>query len=242
MFRVVAGRDKSRMKQDATLRKQAAAARTMMAICSNQSVAAMAVEATEGTDAGGLRVFEIEADPLVKTTGVHGEAYILPLDSNYGVAGSIYARSLVRNKPAILGVINAVREQYEAEIEFHERERFWKATMVSITAGAMIANSIGLSRFDISAIQRRLISALEGMRSDQTSNQVHATTTTHGATGLFEEMFNELIGNRHCVVSAALNYGRERPVPNVAGNMTMIGTKEDYRRLSPRRASRMAGG
>ena len=74
IFRVISGRDKTRMKQDATLRKQAAAARTLMAICSNQSVAAMAAEATEGTDAGGVRVFEVEADPLVRTPGVHGQS------------------------------------------------------------------------------------------------------------------------------------------------------------------------
>ena len=207
IFRVISGRDKTRMKQDATLRKQAAAARTMMAICSNQSVAAMAAEATEGTDAGGVRVFEIEADPLVRTPGVHGESLILPLDSNYGVAGSIYAKSLVKNKEKIVSVLGAVREQYESEIEFHERERFWKATMVAVTAGAMVANACGLTRFDVPAIQRRLIATFEVMRKDQTSNQTHATTTTHSAVGLFEEMFNELIGTRNCVVTNSLNCG-----------------------------------
>lgn len=231
IFRVVSGRDKTRMKQDATLRRQAAAARTMMAICSNQSVSAMAVEATEGTDAGGLRVFEIEADPLVKTPGVHGESLLLKLDSNYGVAGSIYAKSLVKNKASIVAVLNTVREQYEGIIEFHERERFWKGTMVSITAGAMIANAIGLSHFDVNAIQKRLIATFEGMRDDQTSNQVHATTTPHAAVGIFEEMFNELIGNKHCVVTPTLSYGRGRPTINASGNMTAIGTKEDYREI-----------
>src|SRR5262245_50446712 len=226
IFRVVSGRDKTRMKQDATLRRQAAAARTIMTICSNQSVAAMAAEATEGTDAGGVRVFEVEADPLIKNPGVHGETLLLPLDSNYGVAGWNFAKAIVKNKAAIVGIINAVREQYESQIDFHERERFWKATMVAITAGAMVANSIKLTHFDIASIQRRLIFTFDSMRSDQTSNQVHATTTTHGAIGLFEEMFNQLIGNRHCVVSAALSYGRGRP--NIAGNMAAIGTKEDY--------------
>jgi Domain of unknown function (DUF927) len=229
IFRVVSGRDKSRMKQDASLRKQAAAARTMMAICSNQSVAAMAAEATEGTDAGGVRVFEIEADPLVRTPGVHGESLMLPLDSNYGVAGSIYAKSLVKNKQKIVGILDGVREQYEATIEFHERERFWKATMVSITAGAMIANACGLTRFDVAAIQRRLIATFETMRREQNSNQTHATVTTHSAVGLFEEMFNELIGTKNCVVTNSLSFGRGRPTPGI--NMTQIGSKEDYREI-----------
>ena len=229
IFRVVSGRDKSRMKQDASLRKQAAAARTMMAICSNQSVAAMAAEATEGTDAGGVRVFEIEADPLVRTPGVHGESLMLPLDNNYGVAGSVYAKSLVKNKAKIVDVLSAVREQYEGAIDFHERERFWKATMVSITAGAMIANACGLTRFDVAAIQRRLTSTFEAMRRDQNSNQTHATTTTHSAVGLFEEMFNELIGTKNCVVTNSLSFGRGRPTPGI--NMTQIGSKEDYREI-----------
>jgi Domain of unknown function (DUF927) len=231
IFRVISGRDKTRMKQDATLRHQAQAARTMMAICSNQSVAAMAVEATEGTDAGGVRVFEVEADPLKRTPGVHVESMMLSLDSNYGVAGSIYAKSLVKNKAKVISIIQAVREQYESQIEFHERERFWKATMVSITAGAMVANACGITRFDVEAIQKRLISTFETMRTNQTSNQTHSTTTTFGATGIFEEMFNELIGNKHCVVSAALNYGRGYPVASAGNNMTQIGTKEDYREI-----------
>ena len=74
---------------------------------------------------------------------------ILPLNSDSGVAGSIYAKSLVKNKAKIIEILTTVREQYEGLIEFHERERFWKATMVSITAGAMIANACGLTHFDV---------------------------------------------------------------------------------------------
>jgi len=231
IFRVISGRDKTRMRQDATLRKQAAAARTLMAICSNQSVSAMAAEATEGTDAGSVRVFEIEADPLVRVPGVHGESLILALDSNYGIAGSVYAKSLVKNKAKIVGILEAVREQYESQIDFHERERFWKATMVAVTAGAMIANACGLTRFNVAAIQQRLITAFNIMRADQTSNQTHATTTTHSAIGLFEEMFNELIGTKNCVVSATLNFGRGRPVSGVASNMAHIGERSEYREI-----------
>ena len=69
------------------------------------------------------------------------------------------------------------------------------------------------------------------MRADQTSNQTHATTTTHSAIGLFEEMFNELIGTKNCVVSATLNFGRGRPVSGVASNMTQIGERSDYREI-----------
>jgi hypothetical protein len=229
IFRVISGRDKTRMKQDASLRKQHEAARTLMAICSNQSVSAMTAEATEGTDAGGVRVFEIEADPLVRTPGVHGESLLLSLDRNYGVAGSIYAKSLVKNKAKLVGILDAVREQYENQIEFHERERFWKATMVAITAGAMVANACGITRFNVEAIQKRLITTFEIMRASQANNQTHATTTPHAALGLFEEMFNELIGNKNCVVTATLNAGRGRPT--AASNMVKVGEKSEYREI-----------
>lgn len=235
VFRVISGRDKTRMKQDASLRKQAQAARTMMAVCSNQSVMAMAQEATEGTDAGGVRVFELQADPLIKKPGVHGEGLLLPLDNNYGVVGSLYARYLVRNRKAIAAILTAVREGMEAELGFEDRERFWKTTMVTIVVGAMLANAAKLTRFNIQAMRERLVQTLHGMRVEHMGSQTHATTTTDSATGIFNQMFNELIGTKMCFVSDIIEspkrgrrHGKDRPSAsqNMAG-----GTQADYKEI-----------
>ena len=140
-------------------------ATTLLAIASNHGIINSVVRHTGGTNAGGLRVFECEAQPF--NSGIPaavGDSMVIPLNENYGCAGAVYADFLVRNKAGIAQIVGAVRDQLQQACSFKADERFWMNTMVTIIAGAHVANASGLTSFNVPAIEAYLCDALRDLR------------------------------------------------------------------------------
>ena len=96
VFVIIQGRSKARLNRDAT-QKEVKASTTMFVIASNNGISDKVIHATPGTEAGWLRVFEMQVtDVPASLKAADGTSLIIPLEDNYGVIGATYADFLVQ--------------------------------------------------------------------------------------------------------------------------------------------------
>lgn len=192
VFATTQGRGKARLNRDATP-MAIGVATTMLIVATNHGILNAVVRATVGTIAGGVRVFELEADPLVSSLpSSQGDYLTMALGDNHGVVGSIYVDFIVRHKQAIDAYIKGLRQELQASCRFSIEERFREATIAAILAGATLANRAGLTTFDVPAIERCLMATLAAMRSNATAKLYAMTSGEELLTDLLNDLRGQL--------------------------------------------------
>lgn len=227
VFQVTQGKGKGRLNRDST-QMDAPAFTTMFVVASNCGVADTVYSQTESTEAGGLRVFEIEAIPPTDRSGMAENLFnddnfkanqlMLPLKANHGHAGAAYAEWLVRNKTAAMRLLSEIDANMNARHQFAIKERFWRMTMVTILAGAALANHIGLTRFDLAGLSAFLDDALKAQRSMMKSQDYTTLTTAADVRGVLSEMITSLRSSRSLLITEVIpttTVGKPRPVNHV---------------------------
>jgi Domain of unknown function (DUF927) len=202
VFGVAQGRSKGRLSRDSKPKKIGTST-TLFALASNFGIADEVIRKTGGTEAGGVRVFELEVQPIANKLP-NSEALTIALNDNYGVAGAIFADFIVRHKTQVRQILTAVSEQLEQDCQFDKPERYWKHCMVTVLAGAHIANAINLTSFDISAMQAYMAETLYGMR-----NSAQAETYS-GVKDVLGEMLADC-RNRNLLVTDIVPTSAGRP-------------------------------
>lgn len=210
VFSVTQGRSKARLSRDAKPMKIGSAT-TMLTIASNTSIADEVIAHTQTNEAGGLRLFEFETQPIVNKLP-NSEALLRGLRDNYGVAGALFIDFIVRNKDMVSQIIDAVSDQLEQACAFDPKERFWKGCMITLLAGAHVANAMrdaeypdGLTRFDIQAMTDFLMATLASMRSN-------AQLKVYAATG--DAALGEVLAdtrNRNLLITEYVPSGAGKP-------------------------------
>lgn len=200
VFSASQGRSKARLTRDSK-QMPIGMATTMFVVASNQGIADRVLRATGGTEAGGLRVFEVRADQLIsKTSTSIAEQLVIQLNSNYGVVGTAYAEFLVAQKDLVKKVVMEVGHNLDAAHKFEGKERFWRHTMVTLLAGAYLANAAGLTTFNVDAVAACLSETLVVMRNTNASS----TTYTMAGPAAGEEVLNRMMGDlsgRHAILT-----------------------------------------
>ena len=214
VFSVTQGKGKSRLNKDIT-QADAPSFTTLFVIASNYGIADTVYSQTEATQAGGLRVFEIEALPMVsKISDYQARQLLRPLSTNYGVAGARYAAFLMANKPVVTKLLKTVGEDFQQRYQFEPKERFWAMTMTTLLCGAALANAAGLTKFDLDRLRDYLTVAL-GVQRNELKVQEYATMqATADVVGLLQEMVGAL-RNKHVIMTETIPYGvLGKPLPN----------------------------
>lgn len=213
VFATTQGRGKARLSRDST-QMPIGMSTTMFAVASNLGILNHVIHNTQGSDAGGLRVFEVQAGPLVTNQpSSYGEQLLIPLNDNYGVIGSAYVDFIVRNKATVAQVIKTVNDDLQATCSFKGPERFWQATMATILAGAHLANAAGLATFNIGLVAQCLIDTFRKLRSSAAS-KLYSMTSVDAGEDFLAELLNDLRG--HSMITTKIvpiPAGGGRPAP-----------------------------
>jgi hypothetical protein len=226
VFQVTQGKAKARLNRDTT-QADARAFTTMFVVASNSGVSETVYSQTESTEAGGLRVFEIEALAVSSSsiTSYTANQLIIPLQSNYGVAGSLYAEWLARNKPAVVGMVKKVADDFDSYHQFTQKERFWSMTVTSLLAGAILANHIGLTQFDIPALRDYLDEMVKLQRGELKTNEYSTMAASVDVVALLQDMLHDIRG-KHLIVTESIPYiriGKPTPVNLVDTDLSRLG-------------------
>lgn len=224
VFQVTQGKTKARLNKDIT-QAEAPTFTTMFVVASNHGIVDTVYSQTESTEAGGLRVFEIEPEQVQsRFTGYEANQLIIPLANNYGVAGSVYAEWLVKNKKVVTQALKAVSDDLNNRHQFQNKERFWAATMSTILLGATLANACGLAHFDVAKLSAYLDEMLAHQRAEMKSQEFATMQAAGDVVGLLQEMMDEIRG-KNLIVTDVINYiAAGRPIPaQIYGDPNQLG-------------------
>ena len=211
IFMVTQGKGKARMTRDIKL-AETNGFKTMFVVASNYGLNEAIYSNTSGTEAGGLRVFELEAAPIAgsRFDMVASQQMMLEIhNSNFGNAGVAYIRYLVDNKANVVKAIKMVARDMHTRHKFDTKERFWASTMATILVGARLANLCGITRFNLASMEKCMVDALAATRANMRNQAYRTISRPDAALGILSEM---------------IAFAREKNLV-VTATIPMIGTK-----------------
>lgn len=211
IFSVTQGKGKARLTRD-IVQQDTPAFTTMFVVASNYGLSDNVYRHTEATEAGGLRLFEIEANPLTSSLADHqARQLLLPLASNYGCAGAIYARYLATNKSMVQQALVTTADILQKRYQFNAKERFWAMTYATLIMGAHLANQAGLTKFDVQALD----TYLEGQLAEQRKGLQDQSFHTMSDKGAILALLGDLLQEHRLtstIITDRIHYGT-KPLP-----------------------------
>lgn len=190
-FSLGQGITKARANRDAGL-KDVYDFKLMLVAATNISLSEVIVDGTMASDAGALRVFEMEMPPLADSglTSFQVDQMLASLDGNYGHAGMIYAKWLSQNAATAKKMLRDVANYFAVTLKVTTMERYWLTTITTIMAGAALSNQIGLTKFDLIGLRNFLLSEFRRIRGDKTDNVVSLSSSSD-----VEDILGDLIAD-----------------------------------------------
>lgn len=211
IFALTTGRERTRMNSNSTM-QVAGKWQTLMMTASNQSILEIARNATAGTDAGSVRVFEWRVAPAVNVSVTSSEATRIAAAaaSNFGHAGKVYAEWLGKNAAALRGLVAKVSDDLNNQLNAVPDERFWVSSAACLLVGAAIAKKLGLVDFDLPMLKAFCISTVQDLRNDRASSPSIGADTILKATDLIAAYLTEARHDRTLITSVVPG-----PIPQV---------------------------
>ncbi len=169
IFALTTGRERTRLNANTTM-QVSGKWQTMMVTASNQSILEIAREATRGSDAGGVRVFEWRVPPAPQViTSSEASRIAAAALSNYGQAGRVYAEWLGKNHVQAQHIVATLNDMLNKECNAVPDERFWIASMAVLLAGAAIARKLNLVDFSLQQLKMFCVDTLTSLRLDRST-------------------------------------------------------------------------
>ena len=226
VFQITQGKAKSRLNKDIT---QAAAPSftTMFVVASNYGISDTVYANTDGTEAGGLRVFEIEAEAIRNSMFADWQARdrLKPIEHNYGNAGAAYSDFIARNRDAIKKALMDTSKALDDRNMLSTKERFWNMTMASLLVGAATANAAGLTKFDLGAIDNFLNDTLGKLRHVLKVQEYTTLSGNDAGESVLSDIMSSIRG-KHLLITDTIYYGTGRPRmvdASETGDITRLG-------------------
>lgn len=162
------GRGSDRMKGATNeLRDNSTTWQTMSLCSANASFYEKLASVKAGGNAEMLRLFEYDIVPNnIISTEDGKRMFDHQLKQNYGHAGEIYIKWLVNNLEEAVETILKIQAKIDSELKLTAPERFWSAVAACNIAGGLIANSLGLSTYDMKAVYTWVCKTIQNMREE----------------------------------------------------------------------------
>ncbi len=196
VFNLTQGREKARLDRAANA-KATRTWHTMMLVASNRSIADYAIAtASDRSEAGRVRVFEIAIPELGADFDTTLEQAEAGLEDNYGVVGEKYLEYIVENRDTIKTLMTGFADQWRKSVKASANERMWVAACTAVVTAAIIVNKLGLMKFDT----KEFITELKGWYKQQQDDLLQAFgKPTELGTDFISEYIAHVRGNMYIV-------------------------------------------
>jgi len=164
LFRIAQGKEKSRLNSNITFRDVGEWS-TVITVASNDSLTDYVKLHRAATDAGQMRVVELDITSPQRSTvslpvalGTFGA-----LDTNYGVAGEAFVFYLTENRTAIHKALMSMMGKMEKDPILHgtaQSQRMRLALAACLVVGAAAANKAKLTKFNVQGIYDRIMKTM----------------------------------------------------------------------------------
>lgn len=194
IFNIPQGRERARMGPDTILR-DVTTWRTFLVLSANQSFADVLLKFKQNTDAGLLRLLEVELPKNIQPFSPAG-AVLDQVEANYGWAGRIFLRHLATNHEAIQNYLTTVLDKLSKSLGAQQEERFYVAAIACVIVGIGLASSLELFDFDQRGIYEELKKAFFAARNLRTTRTVITKTGTYDMVQIILDMYADMANER----------------------------------------------
>jgi hypothetical protein len=203
----------------------------MMIGAANGSLISHVNDLNKKTPAAMMRLIECEAPPIIGSNSIlmrEINSLMAKLQNNYGHAGMRYAQYLGQNAAAVEVMVNRMEDRVAAKFNIQPAERFWSAGIAVLLVGAMLANDLGLTKFNVEGMRDYLRQVLDKMRVIKSTNTMEFTDPN--ALALLIK--NYLGSHRSTVIETMdipvmVSAGRPHGTPEVPLNFTNLAQTRD---------------
>lgn len=151
LFTIASGRDRNRMQRHTNAERINKSQWNLLVLTNSNSSMMDKVATLKSTpDGEAARLLEF----AVKEHYIEGaEEKFALMSSNYGVAGDIYARWLVKHRDELDGLVAKERANIIKLAGTSNKERYWVSGMATTMAGGRIAKTLGLHDIDMDELE-----------------------------------------------------------------------------------------
>lgn len=172
LYSISQGRARHRMEKDTNReRKNISTWKTILLTNSNASYMSKLSKAKARPDGEMMRLMELHVN-RVQIPGA--DALIEKFQTNYGVAGQVYAPWLARHRDDFPEALDKQKGIFLEELGQNMAERFWIGTMSSILVGGKGSQKLGLHEFDLPHLQDWCFDRIKGLRNEVKDEVVDA--------------------------------------------------------------------
>ena len=166
-YLITQGTGKDRMKASSNEMRVNTTSWQTIALCSSNNSFYEKLEYLKDTPQGEImRILEFYLDyaGVIDTeTGKH--MFDHQLLENYGHAGEMYARYLLKEYEEVKKLYAVIQNKLDKKLKLTQRERFWSATVAANITGIYIAIRLGLCDWDVSRIFKWACKMILALRS-----------------------------------------------------------------------------
>lgn len=164
-YQITQGKDKARLNRNSEEKRNINKWNTLAVTSSNSSLIDLLSAYKQNSEAELNRIFEYEVKPQAAFSGKVTSQIYWALDTNYGVAGEVYARWLVQHIQEVRTALEKTHARIEREASLKGDERFWGAIASVAIVGGLIASKLGLIQFEVTPVYNWLINRITNMRA-----------------------------------------------------------------------------
>lgn len=136
----------------------------------NDSILAALSQQGNDPTAQMSRVLEIKAVNINKvctpTELEQNELLARQLLNNYGTAGDVYLRYITAHKAEVLDMIYNIEKMFKKHAELNSTHRFWTFMCTRMIVGVMIANKLGLVKYNVAKLFAYLVKQIRAAKTD----------------------------------------------------------------------------
>lgn len=211
VFQATGGREKFRMKSDASLAR-AGEWQTMMISAANMSLTDTFNEVVRDGGSALYRFFEYQVHKGIQgqvSSGMVTRA-VDKLRRNHGQAGLVYAQFLGANFDRVKRETSDMYDALNKHLSGSNPERFWIAAMTAVLMGAKYANELLLTTIDEKRLFQFLVSTLQEMRRLTSGESVMHSDSPDSVRDLISQFLTES-AVRKTVITDTTHTGPGRP-------------------------------
>lgn len=169
IYDVPVGRGRNRMEsQSNRLRVNTVAWCTLVICSSNSSIYDKIARLKMAPDGEVRRVLEFQVNRPVDVPKAESDRLFSLLGSNYGVAGPVFLKQVLRNMEQIKALLRSTQIELDAKFKFSQADRHLSKIFATAFTAGVICKDLGLLNFDLDRLRTYAEGVINGIRTHVT--------------------------------------------------------------------------
>ena len=230
IYQMGQGKEKSRLSASSKMQEMGTWS-TITTLATNESVLDHVDAISSSTDAGRLRVFEVDV-PKRALTDTSAPFKLRDLANNYGHIGEQYAAWLAKNHNQVDHLVQQLQMRVVKDLKATNNERFWIALAAVLLAASLLANRLGYIKTDTNAFRKWLYAEFERQRGQATVRHVPLDQrAVENVLDYADKFRDQMLVVDHATTRAQKNVGQIHVQPPIKEFLGLLAIKDKVLRV-----------